>query len=178
MPKLPCLHPENLEINSEAIVSFVSLVDQSKYSDKETSALVSKKDFVSLKDGESKLVFKLTPDGRAVDVTHLELVPENISEQRSISKIVIEATDKKTNKKKRVEFQPSVMDPTNPIPGPMLLSNLMLLKQLQGLNTDQIEMTVNKLPKTKLAVHLKVKACVHLTTTPVFTSKCSLVLCW
>jgi hypothetical protein len=147
------------------------LADKKNYSEVEISALISKDKFVSLKDGDSSVIFNVTDNQSSVEITNLQLVPENSSELQNVAKVVIEAFDKKSNTQKKVVFQPLVPDASNPFPAPTILSNLMLLKPLQGLNTNQISLTVSKIAKTKLAVRLSIKACTNVTTTPQFTSK-------
>ncbi len=165
MPALPCLHAVELRKTNKDVVKFISVSTKKGYNAKETAALLSTNKFVALKDGESKIVLKLTADKSGVDVTHVEFVPENVIEQASIGKIVIEATDKKTKRKKKAEFNPRAARTSNSLPAPMIFSNLMVLKALQGLNTDEISISVNKIPKMKLGVHLKIKACTKLSTT-------------
>ena len=127
--------------------------------------------FVSLKDGQSKIVFQVSADKRGVEIGEIKLALENPLQQASIAEVAIEALDTKTKAKKKAVFNPHAPNSANPIPAVIVLGNLMLLKPLRGLTTDQISIAVRKAPKSKLSLRLTVKACAKLTT-PIITSEC------
>ena len=172
MPTLPCLISSALPREVTDIVDFKNN-DKINYNAKEKAALVSKDGFVPLKDGKSKIVIKvLSSSGKAVDLSHLELVAKKPSDLLTkVSKIVIVAVDAKTNKEKKTVFLPNKQSAANPMPNAVLLSNLMLLKDIQGLKTKVISLTVYKIGNKKLSVRLNIKICSKLRSTTPATSK-------
>ena len=126
--------------------------------------MVSKAKFVSLKDGQSKIVFRVTADKRGAKIGEIKLALQNPLQQVSVAEIVVEALDAKTKVKKRAVFNPRALNPANPIPAVIVLGNLMLLKPLRDLQTDKLSIRIRKVPKSKLSVRLTVKICKKPTT--------------